>query len=109
MITFDPEGGDLGRASIKSITALEMQIVIPHVASILEELAVMHQEEKKYFKYAFEVLSQEKDAAQFVIHASTYSLPPRVFWYESDGISLFKMHGVSGGVVTAYICYLITK
>lgn len=108
MITYHPDGGDLGRAEIKPITALEMQIVIPHIANVLEQLAV----DKRYelpFRYAFELGMQEKDAATFVIHASTYKLPPHVFWYEIEGRFLFEMRGMSGGVVTSYICYLVTK
>lgn len=107
MITFDPDGGDLGRANIRPITALEMQIIIPHVADILNEIAA--REKGVHFKYAFELHLREKDAAMFVIHASTYNLPPHVFWYEIDGKYLFEMRGQSGGITTAYICYLVTK
>ena len=108
MITYDPNGGDLGRADIKPITALEMQIIIPHIASILEELA-SSKISTLPFKYAFEVHISEKEAAMFVIHASSYKLPQRVFWYEADGKMLFEMRGMSGGITTAYICYLVTK
>lgn len=108
MITYSPNGGDLGRATIKPITALEMQIIIPHIASILDELAAMKISDLS-FKYAFEIHMREKDAAMFVIHASTYTLPPRVFWYESDDKTLFEMRGQSGGIVSAFICYLVTK
>lgn len=105
MITYDPEGGDLGRALIKPVSALEMKIVIPHVANILEELAVVNSEQ--YFKYAFELPMHEKDMALIVINTS--KLPPHVFWYETDGVMLFEMRGASGGIVSAYICYLVTK
>lgn len=108
MITYNPDGGDLGRATIKPITALEMQIIIPHVADILDELASSKISELP-FKYAFEIHSREKDAAMFVIQSSSYILPPRVFWYETDGKMLFEIRGNSGGIVSAYICYLVTK
>jgi hypothetical protein len=108
MITYNPDGGDLGRANIRPISALEMQLVIPHIASILEELAVAKISELP-FKYAFEIHSNEKDGALFVIHASSYHLPSHVFWYECDGKMLFEMRGASGGIVGAYICYLVTK
>lgn len=108
MITYDPNGGDLGRADIKPITALEMQIIIPHVANILENLASTDLS-KLSFKYAFEIHYREKNAAMFVIQNSTYYLPPNVFWYEIDGNMLFEIRGSSGGVLSAYICYLVTK
>lgn len=107
MITFNPNGGDLGRASIAPITALEMQIVIPHVANILEELEVRRTQGEMPFRYAFELPMREKDGALFVIAA--VKLPPHVFWYECDGRKLFEMRGASGGVVGSYICYLVTQ
>lgn len=107
MITFNPDGGDLGRA-IGRTTALEMQIIIPHVASMLNELANEELTTKK-FKYAFELPTREKELALFVMNSFNRNLPPRVSWYECDGIKLFEMRGPSGGVVTSYICYLVTK
>jgi len=109
MITYNPDGGDLGRADIKPITALEMQIVIPHVANILNELESRRVRDELPFKYAFELPMGEKDAAMFVIHASSYKLPPHVFWYEIEGRMLFEMRGASGGIVSGYVCYLVTK
>lgn len=108
MITYNPDGGDLGRANMRPITSLEMQIVVPHIASILEELAVAKFSELP-FKYAFEIRPDEKNGALFVIQNSSYHLPPHVFWYECDGKRLFEMRGASGGIVGAYICYLVTK
>lgn len=105
MITYNPEGGDLGRALIKPVSALEMKTVIPHVANILEELAVVNNEQ--HFRYAFELPMHEKDMALMVINTS--KLPPHVQWYECDGRKLFEMRGVSGGIVSAHICYLVTK
>lgn len=108
MITYNPNGGDLGRASIRAISALEMQIVIPHVVSILEELAIMKISDLP-FKYAFELHTSQKDSALHVINSSRHNFPSRVFWYEIEGRILFEMRGASGGVVSTYVCYLITK
>ncbi len=107
---FDREGGELGRAPCLSVTALEMQIIIPHVASILSDLAA--NSEKDYYRqkpyyYAFELFTSEKDAALLVMRS--LKLPPQVQWYETDKISLFEIRGPSGGIVSKYICYLITK
>lgn len=108
-ITYNPEGGDMGRAEIKPITALELQIVVPHVANILEELELRRAAGDNPFKYAFEIHLMEKKAALLVIQATSYNLPPHVFWYEADGKHLFEIRGVSGGVASAFICYLYTK
>lgn len=110
MPQFDPDGGELGRAAVNLTTALELQIVIPHVASILNELAA--NDEKAYYRqkpyyYGFELFMTERDAAQLVI--MTAKLPPRVEWYQSNGQNLFEIRSASGGVVSKYICYLITK
>jgi hypothetical protein len=107
MITYNPDGSDLGRAPIRPITALEMQVVIPHVANMLEELELRRTNEEFLFYYAFELNIHEKDAAMLVIRAST--LPLHVSWYEVDGRRLFEIRGPSGGVVSAYICYLVTR
>lgn len=108
MITYNPNGGDLGRAKIRPINALELQIIVPHVANILEELAVVELSEMP-FKYAFEIHMNQKQDAALVIQATSYHLPPHVFWYEVDGNTLFEIRGVSGGVATSCICYLVTK
>lgn len=107
MITYDPNGGDLGRASIHPITALELQIIVPHVASILEELSVMFKE--LHYKYAFEISTRDRDGAQFVIDKFKQCLRPSVAWYECDGLTLFQVRGPSDGVVSSYVCYLITS
>lgn len=105
MITFNPNGGDLGRAHIKPIAALEMQIIIPHIANILEELAATKRFDSP-LKYAFELNISEKDIAGYIIY--TAKLPPHVHFYECDGKSLFEMRGASGGIVSGLICYLVT-
>lgn len=106
MITYNPDGGDLGRANTRPITSLEMQIVVPHIASILEELAVAKFSELP-FKYAFEIYSDERNGALLVI--SYTKLPAHVFWYECDGKRLFEVRGPSGGIISSHICYLVTK
>lgn len=108
MITYNPEGGDLGRAEIGPVTALELQLLIPHVANILGELVMMELHVAP-FKYAFEIYMDEQDKALHVIRASIFKLPPKVYWYEANDVVLFVMRGASGGIATSYVCYLITK
>lgn len=107
MITYNPSGGDLGRANIKPISALELQIIIPHIANILEELELRRMHGELPFKYAFELNVHEKNMALLVIEGA--KLPPRVSWYETDGLKLFAIRGPSGGITSSYICYLVTK
>lgn len=104
MITYDPNGGDLGRALIKPIQPLEFLIIIPHVANILEEL--YNGQHGLYFKYAFEFSSHWKDSIELVM--KQIQLPPHVHFYEVDGKNLFEMRGASGGIVSGLICYLVT-
>lgn len=108
MITFDPSNGDLGRAKIRPVSALEIRVLVPHIAHILEELAISELS-TQLFKYAFELSVHERDSTMLVIRESIYKLPPHVFWYEVDGNRLFEIRGASGGVVASYICYLVTK
>jgi hypothetical protein len=106
MITFDPNGGDLGRASITHIHPLEFHVVIPHIADILESLHNIKISTLP-FKYAFEFSSYYKD--QILMEINTAKLPEHVSFYECDGKKLFEMRGASGGVVSGLICYLVTK
>lgn len=99
-------GGDLGRAELPSVTALELQILIPHIANILENLHHLRIAGDP-FKYAIEIQYHQRKAAELVIMSA--DLPPDVSWYEADGSKLFAIRGASGGVTTSYICYLITK
>jgi hypothetical protein len=108
MINYNPNGGDLGRANIRSISALELQVIIPHIADILSELAIMKISDLP-FKYAFELHKHERDMANLVIQGSINKLPSEVSWYELDGRKLFDMRGQSGGIVSSIICYLVTK
>ena len=107
MITYNPNGGDLGRATIKPVSALEMALVIPHVANILEALELWKVPGELPFKYAFELPIHEKNSALIVINTS--KLPSHVSWYEVEGRKLFEIRGASGGVASSYVCYLITK
>ena len=104
-ITFNPNGGDLGRAKLGTISPVELYIVARHVAEILEAL---HSSEVSIlpFKYAFEFITSSKDLALLTINAT--KLPPHVHFYECDGIKLFEIRGAGGGIVTSYICYLVT-
>jgi len=105
MITFDPNGGDLGRTTIKQVTPLEFQLIIPHIVEIFKGLAAL--DLPLPFKYAFEFYSGNKEDALLVIHAT--KLPPYVKFYEIDGRKLFEMRGAAGGIATSFICYLITS
>lgn len=104
-INFDPNGGDLGRANIKPIHPLEFYVILPHIADILEQLHVSGNSRLPY-KYAFEFNSHVKDMVMLEINSS--KLPPHVKFYECDGKKLFEMRGASGGIISGFICYLIT-
>lgn len=105
-ITFDPDGDDLGRAKIRTNSPLEFQIIVPHVAHILECLH-LSELSKLPFKYAFEFPVYMKNEILLVI--STLHLPLHVNFYECNGNKLFEMRGASGGITSGLICYLVTK
>lgn len=105
-ITFDPNGGDMGRASRGHLHPLEFNVVLPHIAEILEEL-YNSKLSTLPFKYAFEFDSFYKK--EFDIAITTAKLPPHVTFYQCDGKVTFEMRGASGGIVHGYICYLVTK
>jgi len=104
-INFDPNGGDLGRAEIKPISPLEFQLLVPHIAHILECLHIAGLS-RLPFKYAFEFPLHVRD--QVFLSMLTMKLPSHVKFYECDGKKLFEMRGASGGVVSGLVCYLIT-
>lgn len=105
-INFNPNGGDLGRAALGHITPLEFQIVLPHVAHILECL-YMAANSRLPFCYAFEFSAFHKDLITLAIMQA--QLPQHVKFYETDGKKLFEMRGTSGGITSGLICYLITE
>src|SRR5438876_4372807 len=105
-IIFDSEGGDLGRAELRPISPLELHVITPHIAHILECLYTSRLS-KLPFKYAFEFPIHVKD--EVLMTMNSMKLPPHVDWYQSDGRKLFEMRGPSGGIISGLICYLITK
>ena len=105
-ITFEPNGGDLGRSEFRWMSPLEFQIVLPYIAHILECLHVSGLS-RLPFKYAFEFSSVIRNDMLLVM--KTIKLPEHVKFYEIDGNQIFEMRGASGGVVSNMICYLITK
>lgn len=106
MITFDPNGGDMGRADKGHMHPMEFHVILPHIANILEMLAVSKLSTLP-FKYAFEFDSYYLHDFQLVIRSA--KLPSHVAFYECDGKNIFEMRGQSGGVVHGHICYLVTK
>jgi len=105
-IQFDPNGGDLGRAVNGYIEPLELSVVLPHVAHILECLHQHNNSNKPYF-YAFEFSSHARKGIELVMENT--KLPEHVGWYTTDGMKMFAIRGASGGVVSSMICYLVTK
>jgi len=105
MITFNPNGGDLGRANMGAITPFEFIFVVPHIASILQELHESGQSNLP-FKYGFEFTLGYKNLLHYAL--GSVKLPPNVSFYEVDGTRLFEIRGASGGIVTTMICYLVT-
>jgi len=103
-IQFDPNGGDLGRGNL--VEAVELSIILPHVAHILEELFKLNNSRLPY-KYAFEFRSGARKAIELVMMGA--NLPDHVEWYETDGMKMFMVRSASGGVASTMICYLVTK
>jgi hypothetical protein len=104
MTTFDPDGGELGRAT-RVVTPLEFQLLIPHVAEIINALKV--ESPRKYYVHPFEFRGEDKNCIELVILSA--KLPSDVHFYETDGKKIFEIRGPSGGVVSSLICYLVTK
>jgi len=104
-ITFDPNGGDLGRAEFKYTTPLEFTVVVPHIAYILEQI-YLDKLSKLPCRYAFEFSSTHRSLIEFAM--ASVKLPDHVRFYEVDGIKLFQIRGVSGGLASSLICYLVT-
>lgn len=104
-LTFDPDGGDLGRAEFVVQTATEFQLVIPHIASIFESI---HQEgwSRLPVRYGLEFPVRLKNEIELLI--PTIELPPHVDFFEVDGRRCFEIRGASGGVATSMICYVVT-
>jgi hypothetical protein len=106
-MTFDPNGGDMGRASLRPISPFELYVLVPHIAHILQELYKSGLS-KLPFKYAFEFPPHFKNELTNTIILAKAGLPQNVSFYEIDGKVLFEMRGQSGGVTTGFICYLYT-
>lgn len=105
MITFNPDSGDLGRASIRYTHPLEFHLILPYMIDILEKL---HNSELSNlpFNYAFEFSHIDKDT--ILVEMNVAKLSPHVSFYNTDGIKLFEIRGQSGGITTGLICYLVT-
>ena len=81
-------------------------MVVPYVAYILSLCTELNNSRLPYV-YAFEFHAHARKAIELVMMG--LKLPDHVEWYSTDGLNLFAMRGASGGVVTNYICYLVTK
>ena len=110
MITFDPNGGDLGRSELGQVTVAEFKIILPHILNILESLHIQG-DSKLPYKYAFEfnLLEEEKilEEIQFA-EINMQRIAQHVKFYRCDGNPLFGLRGASGGMTTSLICYLYT-
>jgi hypothetical protein len=104
-ITFNPDGGDLGRAALKQISPIEFHTILPHIAHILECLYKTGNFELPCV-YGFEFSIQDKHI--ILAEMINVKLPPHVYFYITDGIKLFEIRGANGGVVSGLICYLVT-
>jgi|SRR3970040_1940202 len=104
-ITFNPNGGDLGRAEFKYVTPHEFRVIVPHIAHILECLYIS-EVSKLPFVYAFEFLFSYKNEISFIME--TIKLPGHVKFYEIGSNQIFEIRGISGGVTANLICYLVT-
>lgn len=105
-ITFDPNGGDLGRADIRPVQPLEFMLIAPHIANVLEGLYLSGESHLPY-RYAFEFSNHDRKLIEIAM--AGIKLPPHVHFYECDGMKLFAMRGASGGVISGFACYMITE
>ena len=108
-LTFDPDGGDLGRGV--KVTALELTIVAPHIIEILQSLyndSNLFFDMTKFpsYKYGFEVYYTDKE--KLSIAMDSIRLSDNVHWYTCDDRKIFEMRGASGGIISALACYLVT-
>jgi hypothetical protein len=105
LLKFDPDGGDLGRGA--KVTALELAIVAPHVANILQALYLQESNGVNHYKYGFEVYTG--DSKNLELALNDIKLPTDVMWFECDKRRIFELRGASGGVTIGLACYLVTR
>lgn len=106
-MTVDVDGsGDLGRSKLFPVTALELEVLVPHIAHILSELR-KESDTTKQFKYCFEISLYQMNSALLVIKSA--KLPSNVEFLKIGDATLFEIRGPSGGVIGTFACYLITK
>lgn len=111
LLRYDPDGGDLGRGV--KVTSLELAVVVPHIANILQALyddrgLFFDNSKLPAYKYGFEVYLGDKNKLYLAISDLEKQLPKNIHWYECDGQKIFELRGASGGVTTALACYLVT-
>jgi len=103
------DGGDLGRGTF--VTPQEFPLLALRVAKILRELRLVL---RNGFSddipcYGFEIRMAHKDTILELMPKIKDLIGDDVLWYECDGKTLFEIRGASGGIVSSYICYLISR
>lgn len=61
------------------------------------------------FQHAFKIRTEDREFIQMFMLELEKEFPDTVQWYETDGRKLFELRGISGGVTTSLVCYLVSK
>lgn len=105
MVELSGPNDDMGLAQ-RINTAIELQIVIPHIADVLSKMPKV---KGKAFSYCFGGHVGERKQLSTLVHYFKDKLPDGVSFYECDGQAIFDVRGPSGGITTSLTFYLITK
>ena len=102
-LMYDPESGDLGTGDL--INPEQFFFLVRFVEKILNDIKKEF-EPKWPLKYCFKIGVSAELLKSLISRAEeVYG----VEFYSVDGIKVFGIRGESGGVVSAYVCYLIVR
>lgn len=102
---FDPNGGDLGLSEVV-INPEQFLNLIPIIHKIMLDVKKEFNPDKP-LKYCFRFGHQSNSLIYDLIHRAEEIYG--VEFYSCDGKKVFEIRGISGGIVTGYVCYLIVR
>jgi hypothetical protein len=109
----DYDGGDIGYPD--GITPLVLfPALVREVAKVMSFLYKETREGKIQtpsgnFSHGFKVRTEDTLILNLIINELKKELPNGVMFYELDDKHIFDLRGQSGGIITAVVCYLVTK
>lgn len=109
----DYDGGDVGFPD--GITPLVLfPALIREISKIMSFLYREIREGKiltptSNFSHGFKFRQEDTLLLNILINELKKELPVGVVFYETDDKYIFELRGASGGIVTAVVCYLVTK